>query len=386
VVHTRRSADWLGSRYVGRRFRLASVDGLRDLLRRLGEEPSTRGAVLLPTSEEFLAAVLRDHDTLAARFVPATPSPARAAAALDLAASLDLARAAGVAVPGFIQPADEAELDQALPALAGSGRRYLLRARHFIEGGLDAWGRRRTRLLPTDAAGIRAAWRDARRRIATPPLIVELVPGSLEACVGVILAVGPGGAPLGGFCVRRLAMDVYAEGDVGAHPYVMGGNAFCETAHDPEAYAIADRLARAMGLAGAVTIELKRHAATGELHLIKADLQWARAMALSGPAGVDVPLAVFRAFTGQPVDLPSGYPDGVGWCWGAAYGVGLLRGRRRRPMARELAALWRRRRQIGAWAYWDRRDPLPFLLYGLEVARQLRPDRLREWLAPAAGG
>ena len=132
--------------------------------------------------------------------------------------------------------------------------------------------------------------------------------------------------------------------------------------HDDEAISAAHRFVRGSGYYGPLTLEFRRDASDGRLVLVKADPRVVRATALSTAIGLDVPRTLYAAFTGRPLPRARDYPDGAAWVWLTWYLNTLWRSRARSPIGRELARFARALPRVRAWAYLDRRDPLPFLV------------------------
>ena len=96
--------------------------------------------------------------------------------------------------------------------------------------------------------------------------------------------------------------------------------------------------------------------------LIKADPRFVRATSLSRAIGLDLPTGVYSVFSDRPVPKQDSYPDGVGWIWLTSCMTALFSHRSDRRVRGELFRLMRSLRRIKAVAYFDPRDPWPFLV------------------------
>ena len=191
---------------------------------------------------------------------------------------------------------------------------------------------------------------------------MEVVPGAADRCIGVCMAVGPDHESTLTYSVRRLRLHTYSKGGRFVHPYEMGANVFCESVHDEEAVEAAKRLVRRGGYYGPMAVEFRRDPTDESLVLVKADPRYVRATGLSTAIGLDLPMAVYGAFSGQPAAPAPPYPDGVAWIWLTAYLETLWNKRSDRSLRRELFALWKNLRRIKAVAFLDRSDLRPFLV------------------------
>lgn len=152
------------------------------------------------------------------------------------------------------------------------------------------------------------------------------------------------------------------------HPYELGSVVWCETTHDGEALEAARELVRAFGYIGQITLEFRRDSRDGRLYLMKIEPRPVRATSLSTAIGMDIPTNLYKLFTGEPVNVPSGYADGVGWLWAMAYAQSLVYNAHHNR--RDILRVMRGSRQIKAFAE-DYTDPIPLIRWGL--GRTARP-------------
>jgi predicted ATP-grasp superfamily ATP-dependent carboligase len=175
------------------------------------------------------------------------------------------------------------------------------------------------------------------------------------------MVVGLDHKPVISYCMKRLKLFTYSRGGGFVHPYEMGANVYCESIHDEEASEAARRFVQQARYSGPITIEFRRSSVDEKLTFIKADPRFVRATSLSTAIGLDVPTALYRVFHGQRVEAPSDYPDGYAWIWTIWYAEALWRNRANQSVRRELGNLMRTLRNVKSYAYWDWRDPMPFV-------------------------
>ncbi len=237
---------------------------------------------------------------------------------------------------------------------------------------------------------LRARFVSIAERTGEYPTIQRLVPGATDMSIGVTMVVDGDGRSIVTYCARRLRLQTYSKVDDFRHPYDLGGNVFCETVHDPEAIAHAQRLVRRLGWVGLITIEMRRDATGGSLTFVKVDPRPVRSTSLSTALGMDVPNAVYEVASGASA-LPEldEYPAGVCWIWLDSFLGSLWRNRSNASVRKELAGMLRRWQHIHAFAFWDWRDPLPFLtqlLMRLTLARSwVQPKRFTEIIGMRIG-
>ncbi|HEU4439542.1 MAG TPA: hypothetical protein VFT36_09830 [Methylomirabilota bacterium] len=346
-------------------------------LETLAVEPAD---LLIPTNDHFLSLVSRNWTRLARRFTPTVPPWDVLEPLMDKPSCYRLAEDAGLRTPRVVLPATAADLDAAVAGLDLAGQRYILSVRLPGDVPADPATGRMTTVAGEDAATVRARCLAIAARTGELPMIVEVVPGRSDRCVGVSMVVGHDHQPVVAYCVRRLQMRLYASDSRFVHPYELGANVYCESVRDGEAIAAAARFVRAARFSGAITVEFRRDARDEGLTLIKVDPRVVRATSLSGALGLDVPAALYDVFTGAPRPARSGYPERVAWMWPAWYLHTVAQNRGRASIARQLWAVARNAHRLRAFAYLSVRDPRPALAdlagFGAEWGRSLR-----RWIA-----
>ena len=346
--------------------------------------------LLIPTNDHFLSLVSRHWGRLARRFTPTVPPWDVLECLMDKPCCYRLAQSAGLRTPRVALPASAADLDRALAGLDLTGQRYLLSVRLPGDVPADTATGRMTTVAGEDAATVRARCLAIAARTGELPMIVEVVPGRSDRCVGVSMVVGLDHDPVVAYCVRRLQLRLYASDGGFVHPYELGANVYCESVRDGEAIAAATRLVRAARFYGAITVEFRRDARDDGLTLIKVDPRVVRATSLSGALGLDVPGALYDVFTGAPPPARAGYRERVAWMWPAWYLQTVGQNRGRASIPRQLWAVARNAHRLRAFAYLSVRDPRPALAdlagFAAQWRRSLRRFIGQTWPARSALG
>lgn len=379
------TALWRGSRHISDRHLLPEDEAAA--LNALLELGARQGGVLIPTNDVYLYLVSRHHDELSGVFTVAAPPWNILEPLVNKVGAADVARRAGLETPEYFWPQDAAELEATIAKLDFANKAYVLKIRLYDNGAADAETLRRVALGGVDAGALRANCEDVRERTGEYPLIEEVVAGGPDRCIGVTMVVGTDHKPVFSYCVRRMQLQLYAQGSF-KHPYALGANAYCESVEDREAQDLAERFVREARYVGAVTVELKRDSRDDRLKFIKADTRVVRATRLSTALGMDVPVASFDVYGGanRARDYPVEYKAGVGWIWLEAYLYSIWKNRRALSVGAELWRLVRRLPRVGAWAYFDWRDPLPSVLLVCTVLRRLKMLENRSERTAVPGG
>jgi predicted ATP-grasp superfamily ATP-dependent carboligase len=375
------NARGLGSRYLRQVVMVEDRD--EAILSRLEAVAAAPGDLLIPTNDRFLTLVSRHWARLARSYTPTVPPWDLLEPLMDKPACYRLAQAAGLRTPQVVVPGGPAELDAAVSALDLVGRRYILSVRLPGDIPADPATGRMTTVAGEDAAAVRARCLAIAARTGEIPMIVEVVPGRSDRCVGVSMVVGRDHVPVVSYCVRRLQLRLYASDSRFVHPYELGANVYCESVRDDEATEAATRFVRATRFYGAITVEFRRDARDEGLTLIKVDPRVVRATSLSTALGLDVPTALYDTFTGSGRPAGAGYRERVAWMWPAWYLHTVGQNRARASVVRQLWAVARSAHRLRAFAYLSVRDPRPALADVAHFARAWRAS-LRRWLGDAA--
>lgn len=358
------------SRYLGARHLIGNDSD--EALAALDALARKGGGVLIPTSDRYLVLVGKNSDRLSRSFVLTTPPWEVLGRVLTQPECYAIAREAGIATPRFFQPRDADGLDEVVAALDLDHHEYLLKTMPGTQPA-DARTGRFTKVAAADPAAVRRQCLEIFGRTGGFPMIVEVVPGEADRCIGVTMVVDRQHEAVISYCVRRLKLHTYSRSGRFVHPYELGANVFCESIRDLEAIEAARSFVRHARYYGAITVEFRRDPAD-RLVLIKADPRLVRATSLSTALGLDVPTTLYRvAVAGGPAPRRT-YPEGVAWMWLTAYLSTLWRNRSDHPVRRELLNLPRNLRRVKAFAHLDARDPVPFLVHAAGwVAQPVHP-------------
>lgn len=365
------TAFWRGSRYI--RDRCFLSEDQADVVSTLVKSGEKRGGLLVPTNDHYLILVSQHHAALSRVFTVTVPPWEILGPLMDKVEACRLAQESGIDVPRHFKPSTREELDRVLTNLDFAERAYLLKIRMWDMGAADARFTHRVAHAGTDAATVHARCEEIRKNTGEYPLIEEVVTGGADRCIGVSMIVDRSHEPVLAYCSRRIKLQLYSKGQF-KHPYELGGAAYCESVHDPEAMELATRFVRHARYTGVITVELKRDSIDNRLKFIKADCRFIRATRLSTAIGLDMPTALYQLFSGANVErsYPRDYPEGVSWIYLEAYAASIWKNRRDISLVRELWDLAKRLRKVRAGAYFDWRDPSPSFIQALAVPRRLR--------------
>lgn len=327
------------------------------------------GGVLIPTNDRYLILVSQHFDRLSRLFSITVPPWDVLEPLMNKPQCYRLGEAAGLRAPRCFAPRDVAELDRILAGLDLDAQRYVLSAKLPGTVPVDQITGRMTTVAGDDAGTIRARMLAIAARTGDLPIIIEVIPGRSDRCVGVSMVVDRDHVPVVAYCVRRLQLQLYATGKAFIHPYEMGANVYCESVRDDEAVEAATRFVREAKFYGAITVEFRRDARDERLTLVKADPRVVRATALSTALGIDVSAALYDVFTGRHPPVAPTYPAGVAWLWSTWYLDTVWANRHRAPLGPQLWAIVHKIHRIRAFAYLSLGDPRPALT---DVARLLR--------------
>lgn len=346
------------SRYPKKKISLAKAEDALSLLDRLKEQEH---GVLIPTNDDYLILISRQFENLSRRFVLTTPPWDVLEPLMDLSMLYRIAAEEGVATPVLYKPKSEQDLAAILRDLDYSGENYLLKTRPGTVPADHASGRF-TKVAGRDPATVYDNSMEIFSRLGEFPLIVKVIPGEADRCIGVCMVINRAHQAVVCYCVKRLKLFTYSRGGDFMHPYSLGANVFCESTHDEEATETAKRLMARLKYFGPMALEFRRDSRNARLVLIKADPRPVRATSLSTALGMDLSLALYHEFTGGKISVPASYRDGVGWIWMSAYFASLWENRLNRSVRKELFHLLREFRRIRSVANFYWRDPYPFLV------------------------
>jgi predicted ATP-grasp superfamily ATP-dependent carboligase len=319
------------------------------------------GGVLFPVYDQYIRLVSMHADALSKHFTLTIPPWRILQRVMDHNLLYGIAQQAGLHTPAFLKPRDEADLRRIVAGLDLANREYLLKTIPAIGPAQLSTGRA-TKVAGSDPDRILADCREIHSRLGEYPLIVEVVPGEANHCLGVTMVVDRSHTPVLAYCAQRLRLQLYSRGGF-VHPYELGSNVYCETVRDEEAIEAAARVVKAAGYYGLITLEFRRDPRDQKLILIKADPRVVRASSLSTALGMDTPTALYRLSVEGRLDAPQTYPTGIGWLWETALLETVWNNRDSRSMRQEILAVGRNFDRVKAFAYFSVQDPLPFLMH-----------------------
>ena len=361
------------SRYVGKAYvrrhvrdltptKQSLIDGwpfsATETLEVLEEIGTDGGGVLIPTNDEYLQVVAKNHARLARLFSVTCPPWDVLEPLMDKVRSYRLAEEAGLRVPRYFSPASLDEVGAIASRLDFSARAYALKLDVWSPGPADPRSNAFTRPAGPNAASLVERCQEILTRVGRLPIIQEVVPGGADRCIGVTMVVDRDHQAVLRYCTRRLKLFPYAQ-STDKHPYELGTNIYAESIHDDEALAGAAAFARRARYYGVMTVEFRRDPGDGSLKFIKADARVVNATSLSTALGLDVPLALYRLFTGHRPELEATYRDGVAWIWIERY-VRTLLANRREPVVRwQLLGTLLNAHRFRAFGFLSLRDSAP---------------------------
>jgi predicted ATP-grasp superfamily ATP-dependent carboligase len=292
VIDNTPRAAW-ASRYAVARYRwengaLDSPAFLNYLLR-LGETPRYAGWLLIPTQDEVVELVARNHDALASRFTLVTQGWDVLQYACDKQQMNVMARATGVTTPTTWYPRDEddlANLDIAYPAIIKPT--VSIRLQHAM----------RLKALPAATIEeMRAQYRLALSAMpASEVMIQEIIPGGGERQFSVA-AYAREGAIVASMTARRTRQ----------YPIDYGlGSSFVEAREIPGILEDARKLIAYMRLTGMVEVEFKQDPRSGVNKLLDINVRPWGWHTLAIACGLDFPAMQYCDVVGLP--LPEAAP------------------------------------------------------------------------------
>lgn len=260
----------------------------------LGRDAPLAGSVVLSTCDEGLDFVARHHAALAARYRLDMFQPGLHLALLDKQRTLELGRAAGVAIPSFWSVAGGGDLRRALdevryPAIIKPIHSHLFRAQLGVKH------------LPANDA-------DELVRNATvaldgghPFMLCEMIPGPDSLLSSYYTYLTPEGERLFDFTKRVMRR----------YPANEGGATYHLTERLPRTAEAGRRFFAGIGFQGLGNVEFKLDRRDGELKLIECNARFTAAQALLAAAGVDTAWLAYRRALGEQVERIETWREGL---------------------------------------------------------------------------
>lgn len=299
VCVLRHDDHWLAgfSRFANRSFAWppGNDDERAAFLVRLAEKHGLEGWVLLPTDDEAVSVISRQHERLASVFQLTTPPWNQLRRAVDKRLLYRLALNLGIDQAWTHLPSgqdDLATLDCPFPAVI----KPATRERFNPLTSVKAW-------RVDNREALVARYAEARRFLPAGALLVqEMIPGGGEAQFSYS-AICRAGRPLAWITARRERQ----------YPMDFGrASTYVETVDEPGVVHPSERLLAALGITGIVEIEYKRDPRDNRFKLLDVNPRVWGWQTLCGRAGVDFPYLLWQLVHGQPVPELKGRP-GVRW-------------------------------------------------------------------------
>lgn len=359
VIDNTPRAAWMSRYAIERRRWDGAMDSqpFLEFLLALGQEPRYAGWLLIPSQDEVVELVARNHDALASHFTLVTQDWDVLKWACDKGHMNQMARETGVATPATWYPRDEddlANLDITYPAIIKPT--VSIRLQHAM----------RLKALPADnLERMREQYRLALSAMpASEVMIQEIIPGG-GAQQFSLAAYARDGAVIASMTARRTRQ----------YPIDYGlGSSFVEAFEVPDILDDARKLLAYMRLTGMVEVEFKRDPRTRVNKLLDINVRPWGWHTLTIACGLDFPYMQYCDILGLP--QPPATPR-VNYRWLRAItdipaGAQEIRAGLTTPRAylRSLIA-GRTTYSVFAWS-----DPLPALMDAGSVAvRAMRPKR-----------
>jgi len=181
-------------------------------------------------------------------------------------------------------------------------------------------------------------------------MVQQYIPGDDSQHFDCHLYLDRNGTPRGTVVGQKLRI----------YPIHFGSGCYARRVDNPEVESVSLQALAKLGYTGAANINLKRHAATGEYHILEINPRFSLWTILDAAAGVNLPLMQYCEAVGEELPVPTPPQHPVYWRWLGADVRALAGYRRSGEMTRRqcLRSLfsYRRNTQFHVFA-WD--DPLP---------------------------
>ena len=264
-----------------------------DLLER---GPRFRGALLVPTSDEALAAASRFKAQLDEHFVVGCPEWDIAKACLDKALTARLAEDRGLPAPRSLVPH---ALDEAVNASGSLGFPLLVKpAQSHLY--YRAFGRKLTQVR--DREDLEQRYAEAQAA-GLEVLLQEIIPGSDHDVVNY-----------NSYCRNGEVLVEFTARQLRKAPPRFGSPRVLVSEWIPEAITPGRDAMAALGFSGFANIEMKRDARDGRYKLIEINARHNMSSLLAVRCGVNFPMIEYRHRICGVVPGPLRQRDGIYWC------------------------------------------------------------------------
>lgn len=310
-------------------------------------------AALIPTEDHFVLFVSRYREELKDKFSFRLPSRDLVERIVDKGGMADLARESGTPIPHTFFPRSIAEAEKVkdiveYPAFVKPCQGHLWRrcmSMKRANKGIEVWN-------PQDLM-------DAIHAIFSQGIKVvvqSIVPGPDSNLIQFGAYIDHKGEPLAVFCYRKIRQ----------YPPHFGVGSSAESISHPELEKLGLGLLQSIGYCGVAFLEFKEHTRTGEILLIEINPRYTMQSSLVTRSGVNMPLVHYLDLIGANPAPAKRQVNDVRWL----------------NLPFDFLSAWHyyRRGELTAWkwltslrgvkafAYFDVRDPMPFLCeYGTKV-------------------
>jgi len=328
--------DFLSAEFVDFLVRLQRAEGLQDWL-------------LLPSNDHAVYSIAKNKHTLGKYFKIITEDIEVIDKIYNKRELLQLALRAGIPIPKTVFPVEV------------NPDRVDLRYPVLIKGnnGLSFYKRWHHKAIALDSdSELRRLLRDKLKGVRPDEYFIqELIPDEYKT-VSVTV-----------FAVKGEVFSHWAGVKLRSHPINFGTATCCQSAYDEQMLAFSKKLMVALGYTGICEIEWLKDPRDNEPKLIEINARTWLWVGLAAKCGVNYPLMAYDYMNKGDIPKATNYDTGVIWLnlyTDLFYSIQRLIKGINKP--KDILATYRGFRE----ACWDRKDPLPFFMYGALLSSFLK--------------
>jgi D-aspartate ligase len=336
------------SRYCRRRVLirdpLDDPESALDRVLRVASGLGLRPALYL-TSDDYLALVARRYNELHRFFLHSLPRPEVIATILDKRRLARAAAAAGIPCPRTLDGGSVPGLDCSIPPLRFP---VIVKPAESHLGRRSRLFHKTKAIIVPDIRGLSPVLR-AAREAGIETLIQELVPGP-DSNISLFYAYYPcdGGTPV-----------VFTKRKLRQYPIHFGYGCANESLRQPEVIRLGRMLMEALSYRGLGGVEFKRDSVDGLFKLIEIHGRTPMTGELAVASGIDLPWIAYCDMTGETVEKPREFAEGVKW-FRVRHDLAAFR-QYRRDSGLSFRSWIRSYRGRKVFSTFSRRDPLPLM-------------------------